>query len=82
MICSVFGHRNCALDRAEQEELQELFKYLVEEERVYEYWFGSRSKFDDICHVAVTELMSEHPQIVRVANDCGSEDSFLIKEKE
>ena len=36
------------------------------EEGVDTFLFGSRSKFDDLCHIVVTELKGKYPNIKRV----------------
>ena len=64
--CCFFGHRE--ID--EREELREWVKNTVEmliiEEGVDTFLFGSKSRFDSLCHEVVTELKSKHPHIKRI----------------
>ena len=76
--CSFFGHR----DTPQTEELKQKVRITVEqlivEEGVDTFLFGSRSKFDELCHMVVTELKEKYPHIRRVAYLCKHEAGCLV----
>ena len=76
--CSFFGHR----DTEQTEELKEKIRVTVErlivEEGVDTFLFGSRSKFDELCHIVVTELREKYPHIQRIAYLCKHETACLV----
>ena len=80
--CSFFGHR----DTDQTEELKEKIRVTVErlivEEGVDTFLFGSRSKFDELCHIVVTELKELYPQVRRIAYLCKHESGCLVGEAE
>ena len=51
---------------------------LIVEEGVNTFLFGSRSKFDELCHIVVTELKEKYPNILRVAYLCKHETVCLV----
>ena len=76
--CSFFGHR----DTPKTEELKQKVRITVErlivEDGVDTFLFGSRSKFDELCHMVVTELKEKYPHIRRVAYLCKHEAGCLV----
>ena len=48
------------------------------EEGVDVFLFGSRSKFDEFCHIVVTELKEKYPYIQRVAYLCKHESGCMV----
>ena len=76
--CSFFGHR----DTPQTEELKQKIRVTVEQlivgEGVDTFLFGSRSKFDELCHMVVTELKEKYPHIRRVAYLCKHEAGCLV----
>ena len=76
--CSFFGHR----DTPQTEELKQKIRVIVEQlivgEGVDTFLFGSRSKFDELCHMVVTELKEKYPHIRRVAYLCKHEAGCLV----
>lgn len=76
--CSFFGHR----DTEQTEELKQKIRVTVEqliiEEGVDTFLFGSRSKFDELCHMVVTELKEKYPHIQRIAYLCKHETACLV----
>ena len=64
--CSFFGHRDTPQTDELKQKVRETVERLIVEEGVDTFLFGSRSKFDDLCHIAVTELKEKHPHIKRV----------------
>ena len=77
-VCSFFGHR----DTEQTEELKEKIRVTVErlivEEGVDTFLFGSRSKFNELCHIVVTELREKYPHIQRIAYLCKHETACLV----
>lgn len=53
---------------------------LIVEEGVDTFLFGSRSKFDELCHMVVTELKEKYPHIQRIAYLCKHESGCLAGE--
>lgn len=64
--CSFFGHRDTPQTDELKQKVRETVERLIVEEGVDTFLFGSRSKFDDLCHIVVTELKEKHPHIKRV----------------
>ena len=46
------------------------------------FLFGSRSDFDYLCHLVVTELKEKYPNIIRKCYTCRSETCTLESERE
>ena len=64
--CSFFGHRDTLQTEELKEKVRETVERLIVEEGMDTFLFGSRSKFDDLCHIVVTELKEKYPHIKRV----------------
>lgn len=64
--CSFFGHRDTPQTEELKQKIRETVERLIVEEGIDTFLFGSRSKFDDLCHIVVTELKEKHPHIKRV----------------
>ena len=64
--CCFFGHRT--IDETEQlkSELNEIIENLIMNDKVDTFLFGSKSRFDDLCHELVTKLKEKHPHIKRI----------------
>lgn len=80
-ICSFFGHRKIEETEGLKIYLQSVIINLIENEDVKTFLFGSRSDFDFLCHVIVTDLRERYPQIQRHAYTCRSESCTLEKER-
>ena len=76
--CSFFGHRNTLQTEGLKHKLRETVERLIVEERVDAFLFGSRSKFDELCHIVVTELKEKYPRIQRIAYLCKHETACLV----
>ena len=76
--CSFFGHRDTPQTEELKERVREIVERLIVEENVNTFLFGSRSKFDDLCHIVVTELKKKYPYIRRVAYPCKHEFACLV----
>ena len=64
--CCFIGHRNTKGTPELCDELRKTVIYLIEKQGVETFYFGSKSKFDDMCWKIVTELREEYPDINRV----------------
>lgn len=64
--CSFFGHRDTEQTEELKQKVREIVERLIIEEGVDTFLFGSRSKFDELCHMVVTELKEKYPNIKRV----------------
>ena len=64
--CSFFGHRDTEQTEELKQKVREIVERLIVEEGVDTFLFGSRSKFNDLCLLVVTELKEKYPHIKRV----------------
>lgn len=71
--CSFFGHRDTPQTEELKQKVRETVERLIVEEGVDTFLFGSRSKFDELCHIVVTELKEKYPNIQRIAYLCKHE---------
>ena len=76
--CSFFGHRDTPQTEELKEKVREVVERLIVEEGVDTFLFGSRSKFDELCHMVVTELKEKYPHIQRIAYLCKHESGCLV----
>lgn len=79
--CAVIGHRDCVATKALCENLKETMLYLIKECGVTRFLFGSKSKFNDLCHEVVTGLKGEYSFLERVKYTCASEGCVLEKNR-
>ena len=75
--CSFFGHRDTPQTDELKQKVRETVERLIVEEGVDTFLFGSRSKFDELCHIVVTELKEKYPYIQRIAYLCKHESGCL-----
>ena len=78
--CSFFGHRDTPQTEELKQKVRETVERLIVEEGVDTFLFGSRSKFDELCHMVVTELKEKYPHIQRIAYLCKHESGCLAGE--
>lgn len=78
--CSFFGHRDTEQTEELKQKVRETVERLIVEEGVDAFLFGSRSKFDELCHMVVTELKEKYPHIQRIAYLCKHESGCLAGE--
>ena len=78
--CSFFGHRDTPQTEELKQKVRETVERLIVEEGVDTFLFGSRSKFDELCHIVVTELKEKYPHIQRIAYLCKHESGCLAGE--
>ena len=76
--CSFFGHRDTPQTEELKQKVREIVERLIAEEGVDTFLFGSRSKFDELCHIVVTELKEKYPDICRIAYLCRHETACLV----
>ena len=76
--CSFFGHRDTEQTEELKQKVRETVERLIVEEGVDTFLFGSRSKFDELCHIVVTELKEKYPHIQRIAYLCKHESGCLV----
>ena len=76
--CSFFGHRDTPQTEELKQKVRETVERLIVEEGVDTFLFGSRSKFDELCHIVVTELKEKYPHIQRIAYLCKHETACLV----
>lgn len=75
--CSFFGHRDTPQTEELKQKVKETVERLIVEEGVDTFLFGSRSSFDELCHMVVTELKERYPNIQRIAYLCKHETACL-----
>jgi len=78
--CSFFGHRDTPQTEELKQKVSETVERLIVEEGVDTFLFGSRSNFDELCHMVVTELKEKYPHIQRIAYLCKHESGCLAGE--
>ena len=81
-ICSFFGHRKIDVTEELKQRIKELIEDLIVNKNVLTFLFGSRSKFDNLCHYLVSQLKEKYPNIKRIAYTCKHEGCLLQSEIE
>ena len=76
--CSFFGHRDTEQSEELKQKVKDIVERLIVEESVDTFLFGSRSNFDELCHIVVTELKEKYPYIRRIAYLCKHESGCLV----
>ena len=64
-----------------KQQVKEIIEDLIVNHNVLIFLFGSRSDFDHLCHLVVTELKEKYPNIKRIAYTCRSETCTLESER-
>jgi len=64
--CCFFEHRKINETPELIERITKEIKFLITENEVSIFYFGSKSQFDDLCHKIVTELKEKYPHIKRM----------------
>lgn len=78
-ICSFFGHRKIIYDNRIVNVLKEIIEDLILNKNVNKFLFGSKSEFNTLCHLIVTELKDKYPYIQRIGYPCYNE-LFILEE--
>ena len=79
--CSFFGHRKIEITEDLKQKVKVVIEDLIVNHNVLIFLFGSRSDFDYLCHLVVTELKEKYPNIVRKCYTCRSETCTLESER-
>ena len=79
--CSFFGHRKIEITEKLKQKVKETIENLIVDHNVLTFLFGSRSDFDHLCHLIVTELKEKYSNIERIAYTCRSESCTLESER-
>ncbi len=64
--CCFFGHRKIDETDELKNNLNGIIENLIVSEKIVTFLFGSKSKFDDLCHEIVTDLKEKYPHIKRI----------------
>lgn len=64
--CCFFGHRKIDKSPELAVRLAQTVEVLITDKNVTDFYFGSKSEFDDLCHKVVSELKEKYPCIKRV----------------
>lgn len=79
--CSFFGHRKIGYNEKVKEKVKKIVENLIVYCGVRVFLFGSRSEFDGLCHLVVTQLKEKYQEIKRIAYTCKGETCILESEK-
>lgn len=82
LTCSFFGHRKVEITEELKQKVREATENLIVKHNVLTFFFGSHSDFDYLCHLVVTQLKEEYPNIKRIAYTCKSETCILECERQ
>ena len=80
--CSFFGHRTIEITEELKQKTKEVIENLIINHNVLTFIFGSRSDFNYLCHLIVTELKEKYRDIKRIKYTCRSEACILESERE
>ena len=64
--CCFFGHREINETDELKAKLVEVIVGLIVKEKVDTFLFGSKSRFNNLCHETVTEIKEKYPHIKRI----------------
>lgn len=64
--CCFFGHREIDETEALVERLYAVIEDLITNKNIDTFLFGSKSRFNSLCHEQVTKIKEKHPHIKRV----------------
>ena len=78
--CTFIGHRKIEKTDNLNKNLTIAIEDLIVNKNVHTFLFGSRSEFNELCHLIVTTLKEKYPYIKRVFYTCQSE--YCITEKD
>ena len=65
IVCFI-GHRKIVITFDLEKKLTEYIEYLIVNENVKVFLFGSRSEFDNLCYDIVSKLKEKYPYIKRI----------------
>ena len=64
--CCVFGHRSVTESPQLYKTLYNTIEKMIVNDHVDTFLFGSKSRFNDLCHDVVTQIKEKHPHIRRI----------------
>ena len=64
--CCFFGHRKIDMDDDLIHNLKKIIDFLITNEKVDTFLFGSKSQFNNLCWEIVTQLKEKYPQLRRI----------------
>jgi lipid A disaccharide synthetase len=79
--CAFIGHRKIDITEELKRSLLQIIEKLITEHHVVNFLFGSRSEFDGLCHLIVTQLKEKYPFLKRIAYTCKSETCTLESQR-
>ncbi len=79
--CCFIGHRKIQDKELVFSAVKKTVEGLILKKGVTVFHFGSKSEFDDICHLAVTQLQSKYSHILRINYNRKSEYAVKPSEK-
>ncbi len=65
-VCCFLGHRKIDENLGLREKLYNVIENLIIYENIDTFLFGSKSKFDSLCHDVVSQIKEKYPHIKRV----------------
>lgn len=81
-ICCFFGHRQIKITEELKQTLKKTIEDLITKNNVLTFLFGSRSDFNYLCHLLVTQLKEKYPALKRIAYTAKSETCILENESD
>lgn len=64
--CCFFGHREIHETDKLKQELYAIIEHLILHEHIDTFLFGSKSRFNSLCHEQVTSIRKRYPHIKRI----------------
>ncbi len=80
--CAFIGHRKIQSVEKMVERTRVVIERLITQKGVRIFLFGSRSEFNSLCLMIVTELRSKYADLQRIVYTCKGEGCILEKDKE
>ena len=65
-VCCFFGHREIIETKELKKQINNIIEELILQKQVRTFLFGSKSRFNSLCHELVTEAKEKHPHIKRI----------------
>ena len=79
--CCFIGHRNVKVTDSLTNNITQLVENLIKNYNVEYFLFGSRSQFNDICNIVVSQLKERYPFLTRLAYTYKNEGCILAKNR-
>ncbi len=78
--CCFIGHRKLSNKELVVQCIKKTVVSLLTDHDVRVFLFGSKSEFDNLCHITVSELQKEHSDIIMVNYNLKNE--YVVKKDE